>query len=88
MWNSIVIAGLQDEKPFLGTISMLGVHFSDDNIATGRLRTTTSPTLYNDDVHDAGRLSQGWGYQLPAHALSVACTVAQAAHERPYILHT
>lgn len=35
LWNSVVVAGLQDDKPFLGTISMLGVHFSDEHIATG-----------------------------------------------------
>ena len=35
LWNSVVVAGLQDDKPFLGTISMLGVHFSDVHIATG-----------------------------------------------------
>jgi len=35
LWNSIVVAGVQDDKPFLGMISMLGVHFSDDHIATG-----------------------------------------------------
>ena len=35
LWNSVVVAGLQDDKPFLGMISMLGVHFSDEHIATG-----------------------------------------------------
>ena len=35
LWNSIVIGGVQDGKPFLGTVSMLGVQFSDEHIATG-----------------------------------------------------
>jgi 20S proteasome subunit beta 7 len=35
LWNSLVVGGLQDGKPFLGTITMLGVHYSDDHIATG-----------------------------------------------------
>ena len=43
LWNSVVVAGLQDDKPFLGTISMLGVHFSDEHIATGESPDTNSP---------------------------------------------
>lgn len=39
LWNNVVVAGLQDEKPFLGMISMLGVHFSDEHIATGDHQT-------------------------------------------------
>ncbi len=35
LWNSLVVGGVQDGKPFLGTITMLGVHYSDDHIATG-----------------------------------------------------
>ena len=35
LWNSIVIGGVQDGKPFLGTVGMLGVQFSDEHIATG-----------------------------------------------------
>lgn len=38
MWNNIVVAGLQDGKPFLGTVTMLGVHYSDEHIATGQLQ--------------------------------------------------
>ena len=39
LWNSLVVGGVQDGKPFLGTITMLGVHYSDDHIATGVLST-------------------------------------------------
>ena len=35
LWNSIVIGGVQDGKPFLGTVGMLGVQFADEHIATG-----------------------------------------------------
>ena len=38
LWNNIVVAGLQDGKPFLGTVTMLGVHYSDEHIATGQLQ--------------------------------------------------
>ncbi len=42
LWNSLVVGGLQDGKPFLGTITMLGVHYSDDHIATGSSRRCQS----------------------------------------------
>jgi 20S proteasome alpha/beta subunit len=35
LWNSVVIGGFQDGKPFLGSVGMLGVHFTDQHIATG-----------------------------------------------------
>ena len=35
LWNSIVLGGIQDGKPFLGTIGMLGVNYQDAHIATG-----------------------------------------------------
>ena len=41
LWNNIVVAGLQDGKPFLGTVTMLGVHYSDEHIATGQLQICT-----------------------------------------------
>ena len=48
LWNSLVVGGLQDGKPFLGTITMLGVHYSDDHIATGSsLRRTKRQHAYS-----------------------------------------
>eukprot|EP00884_Botryococcus_braunii_P014367 jgi/Botrbrau1/22931/Bobra.0030s0009.1 len=35
LWNSIVVGGLVDGKPFLGTVGMLGTHYSDEHVATG-----------------------------------------------------
>lgn len=35
LWNSLVVGGIADGKPFLGSISMLGVHFTDDHVASG-----------------------------------------------------
>ena len=31
----MVIGGFQEGKPFLGMVGMLGVHFTDEHIATG-----------------------------------------------------
>lgn len=41
LWNSLVIGGLQPGKdgqlqPFLGTIGMIGTHYEDAHIATGK----------------------------------------------------
>jgi 20S proteasome subunit beta 7 len=36
LWNTMVVGGiLSDGKPFLGTIGMIGVSFTDSNVATG-----------------------------------------------------
>ncbi|KAK9827805.1 hypothetical protein WJX74_003127 [Apatococcus lobatus] len=35
LWNSLIIAGLEGGKPFLGSVNMIGVAFSDDHLATG-----------------------------------------------------
>ncbi|KAI3874091.1 hypothetical protein MKW98_013752 [Papaver atlanticum] len=35
LWNSLVIGGVKNGKKYLGTVSMLGVHFEDDHIGTG-----------------------------------------------------
>lgn len=41
LWNSIVVGGLVDGKPFLGTMGMLGTHYSDEHVATGDGRHTS-----------------------------------------------
>lgn len=35
LWNNVLVAGLQDGKPFLGAIDKLGTAFVDEVIATG-----------------------------------------------------
>ncbi|KAK9804889.1 hypothetical protein WJX72_010345 [[Myrmecia] bisecta] len=35
LWNSLVICGFQDGKPFLGTVGMIGTHYTDEHVATG-----------------------------------------------------
>lgn len=35
LWNSVVIGGVQDGKPFLGAVGMIGTHYVDDHICTG-----------------------------------------------------
>jgi 20S proteasome subunit beta 7 len=35
LWNSLVIGGVEDGKPFLGTVGMIGTSYSSSHIATG-----------------------------------------------------
>lgn len=36
LWNSLVVGGVaSDGAPFLGTVSMIGSHYTDDHVATG-----------------------------------------------------
>jgi hypothetical protein len=35
LWNTLLVAGLQDGTPFLGLTDKLGVAFAEDAIATG-----------------------------------------------------
>ena len=35
LWNSLVVGGVDNGVPFLGTVGMIGVHFTDAHIATG-----------------------------------------------------
>lgn len=37
LWNNYVVGGIQDGKPFLGTVDKLGTAFEDDQIATGKI---------------------------------------------------
>lgn len=35
LWNSLVIGGVQNGRPFLGTVGMIGTNYTDVTIATG-----------------------------------------------------
>jgi len=35
LWNTVVVGGIQDDKPFLGVTDKLGVAYVEDTIATG-----------------------------------------------------
>ena len=35
LWNSVIVGGWQEGKPFLGTVGMIGTHYVDDHITTG-----------------------------------------------------
>lgn len=36
LWNSLVVGGVEaDGTPFLGTVGMIGTHYTDSHVATG-----------------------------------------------------
>lgn len=38
LWNSLVVGGFYDGKPFLGTVGMIGTNYTDAHLATGAWR--------------------------------------------------
>ncbi|CAI6002639.1 unnamed protein product [Closterium sp. NIES-64] len=52
LWNSIVIGGLDKGEPFLGSVTMIGVHFTDDHIATGFGSHMVRPLFRNEHRND------------------------------------
>ncbi|CAB0035747.1 unnamed protein product [Trichogramma brassicae] len=45
LWNNFIIGGIEDGKPFLGTVDKLGTAFSDPVIATGYGAYLATPIL-------------------------------------------
>ena len=35
MWNSIIVGGMQEGKPFLGCVDLIGTAWTENAIATG-----------------------------------------------------
>ncbi|GJR45719.1 proteasome subunit beta type-4 [Tanacetum coccineum] len=35
LWNSLILGGVKNGQKYLGSVSMIGVHFEDDHVATG-----------------------------------------------------
>ncbi|KAI3849918.1 hypothetical protein MKW98_026832 [Papaver atlanticum] len=52
LWNSLVIGGVKNGKKYLGTVTMLGVHFEDDHIATGFGNHLARPILRAEHSND------------------------------------
>jgi len=48
LWNQLVVAGVQDGEPFLGTVDLLGTNYEDTNIATGYGGHLARPLLRNE----------------------------------------
>ena len=60
LWNSLVIAGMDGSKPFLGSVNMIGVAFTDGHLATGEMPDSLRTASYNiesDGMFDAACLA-------------------------------
>ncbi|XP_042061659.1 proteasome subunit beta type-4-like isoform X1 [Salvia splendens] len=51
LWNSLVLGGIKNGKKYLGTVSMIGVHYEDDHVATGFGNHLARPIL-RDEWHE------------------------------------
>ncbi|CAN7942050.1 unnamed protein product, partial [Ixodes pacificus] len=58
LWNTYLVAGLQDGVPFLGQVDMLGTAFQSDTLATGYGAYIAQPLLRDDYEKKGGHLSQ------------------------------
>lgn len=48
LWNTIVVGGMQDGKPFLGCVDMIGTAWEEDIIATGIGSAFAIPAMTSD----------------------------------------
>jgi len=48
LWNTIVVGGVQDGKPFLGGVDMIGTAWTEDVIATGIGKAFAVPAMTED----------------------------------------
>ncbi|XP_042475112.1 proteasome subunit beta type-4-like [Macadamia integrifolia] len=51
LWNSLVLGGVKKGQKYLGMVSMIGVHFEDNHIATGFGNHLARPIL-RDEWHE------------------------------------
>ncbi|KAK1324954.1 Proteasome subunit beta type-4 [Acorus calamus] len=48
LWNTLVLGGVKNGKKYLGMVSMIGVHFEDDHVATGFGNHLARPILRDE----------------------------------------
>jgi 20S proteasome subunit beta 7 len=48
LWNSLVLGGVKNGEKYLGTVSMIGVHYQDDHVATGFGNHLARPILRDE----------------------------------------
>lgn len=52
LWNSLVIGGVKNGEKYLGMVSMIGVHFEDNHVATGFGNHLAIPLLRDEWKED------------------------------------
>ncbi|XP_047313439.1 proteasome subunit beta type-4-like [Impatiens glandulifera] len=48
LWNSLILGGVKNGNKYLGTVSMIGVQYSDDHVATGFGNHLARPILRDE----------------------------------------
>uniref|UniRef100_A0A7N2R888 Proteasome subunit beta type-4 n=1 Tax=Quercus lobata TaxID=97700 RepID=A0A7N2R888_QUELO len=51
LWNSLILGGVKNGQKYLGMVSMIGVNFEDNHVATGFGNHLARPIL-RDEWHD------------------------------------
>ncbi|KAK4414026.1 Proteasome subunit beta type-4 [Sesamum alatum] len=58
LWNSLVLGGVKNGQKYLGTVSMIGVHYEDNHVATGFGNHLARPIL-RDEWHENLTFEEG-----------------------------
>ncbi|XP_041996582.1 proteasome subunit beta type-4-like [Salvia splendens] len=58
LWNSLVLGGIKNRQKYLGTVSMIGVNYEDDHVATGFGNHLARPIL-RDEWHEDMTYEEG-----------------------------
>ncbi|KAG6410677.1 hypothetical protein SASPL_128742 [Salvia splendens] len=58
LWNSLVLGGIKNGQKYLGTVSMIGVNYEDDHVATGFGNHLARPIL-RDEWHENMTYEEG-----------------------------
>merc|ERR1719278_1097688 len=48
LWNTIIVGGMQEDKPFLGGVDMIGTAWTEDIVATGIGKSFAIPAMTSD----------------------------------------
>ncbi|PKI73134.1 hypothetical protein CRG98_006476 [Punica granatum] len=51
LWNSLVLGGVKNGQKYLGMVSMIGVHFEDNHVATGFGNHLARP-IFREEWHE------------------------------------
>jgi len=70
LWNTVIIGGLQDGKPFLGYVDKLGVAYEAPSVASGYGAYIAQPLL-RDALDKTPAMSEAEARDVIAHCLSV-----------------
>lgn len=68
LWNSLIVGGVENGEPFLGTVGMIGTHYTDDHVTTGFANMLARPLFREKQSND---MSEQAATELMHEALKV-----------------